>query len=44
MKGDSGSGLMRAAHSPYHAGGLKTERFLHVVGKAIFVAVHLHIS
>jgi hypothetical protein len=35
---------MRAAQSPYHVGSLKTERFLHVVGKAVFAAVHLHIS
>ena len=30
------------AHSPYHAECAKTERFPIAVGKAVFVAVHLH--
>ena len=43
----SESGLCRGgglpqAHSPYHAEYGKTERFPLAVGKAVFVAVHLH--
>ena len=41
---DSGlkEGWGRLAHSPYHAECAKTERFPIAVGKAVFVAVHLH--